>query len=304
MVFSTIFLNLVPLYLLIALGYLATRYLGVEKEGVARLLIYIVTPCVIFLGVIGAGLDRSLFMIAPIFFVTAIFLNLVTHYVSKFIWDDGTERLAAFAAGGGNKGYFGIPLCLSLFGPEALPAAVMTVFGGNLYEMSYGFYSLSRASMTPRQALVKALRVPTLYVFCLALILNLLAISVWSPVLQTLEFAKGAYAFLGMLMIGMGLSGLSWEKASPRFTSLVFFIKFLVQPLLMLLVVELDKSFFGYFSPLVQKVLIVQSLVPLAANIVALSVEVKTHPEKAAFAVFLSTIFALIYIPLVTSWLL
>ena len=45
------------------------------------------------------------------------------------------------------------------------------------------------------------------------------------------------------------------------------------------------------------KVLLVASITPLAANTVVFATELKTHPKKASFAVFLSTIFALLYIP-------
>jgi malate permease and related proteins len=39
------------------------------------------------------------------------------------------------------------------------------------------------------------------------------------------------------------------------------------------------------------------AIVPLAANTVALATELKVHPERAAIAVLLSTLFALFYIP-------
>jgi len=45
------------------------------------------------------------------------------------------------------------------------------------------------------------------------------------------------------------------------------------------------------------------SIFPIAANKVAFATELKVHPEKAALTVFLSTLFALFYIPLVVSLL-
>ncbi len=45
------------------------------------------------------------------------------------------------------------------------------------------------------------------------------------------------------------------------------------------------------------------SIVPLAANTVAIATELKTYPEKASVAVLMSTLFALFFIPLVVSFL-
>ena len=48
-------------------------------------------------------------------------------------------------------------------------------------------------------------------------------------------------------------------------------------------------------------ILILASIVPLAANTVTWATELKAHPEKAAIAVVISTIFALFYIPLIVG---
>ena len=51
-------------------------------------------------------------------------------------------------------------------------------------------------------------------------------------------------------------------------------------------------------------VMIVMSIVPLAANTVALAVEFKTYPEKVTIAVLSSTVFALFYIPFMVTFFL
>jgi predicted permease len=44
-------------------------------------------------------------------------------------------------------------------------------------------------------------------------------------------------------------------------------------------------------------VLLVLSIVPIASNTVAFATKLRAHPEKAAFTVMLSTLVALVYIP-------
>jgi len=44
------------------------------------------------------------------------------------------------------------------------------------------------------------------------------------------------------------------------------------------------------------------AIVPLAANTAAYAIGLRVHPDKAALAVLASTLFALFYIPLITSF--
>ena len=69
----------------------------------------------------------------------------------------------------------------------------------------------------------------------------------------------------------------------------------------MFTVTMLDRLYFRFFDPSIVNVLLILSLVPLAANTVAIATELKTHPEKASLAVLLSTLFALFFIPAMVS---
>jgi malate permease and related proteins len=103
------------------------------------------------------------------------------------------------------------------------------------------------------------------------------------------------------MIIGMGLAGASWKSIDMSFISLTFLAKFICWPGLMALLIFVDKNSLHIFDTDIYNVLIIMSIVPLAANTVAIATELRTHPEKAAVAVLLSTIFALFYIPLIVS---
>ena len=61
---------------------------------------------------------------------------------------------------------------------------------------------------------------------------------------------------------------------------------------------------FILYSDTVHQALILISIMPLAANAVAIASLLRCHPEKTATAVLLSTVFAAIYVPVMVSWLL
>ena len=110
---------------------------------------------------------------------------------------------------------------------------------------------------------------------------------------------RGAYSVLGMMMIGLGLASINRFSIDYLFLGLTFLEKFILWPFIIFLVLVLDNLWLRLYTPAIHKVLVLLSIVPLAANTVAFATELKAEPEKAALAVGLSTLFALFYIPLI-----
>jgi predicted permease len=71
----------------------------------------------------------------------------------------------------------------------------------------------------------------------------------------------------------------------------------------MVLIILIDIRWLHLFNPLIYHVLALLAIVPLAANTVAYATQLNAHPEKAAVTVLASTLWALIYIPLIMSLL-
>jgi predicted permease len=66
-------------------------------------------------------------------------------------------------------------------------------------------------------------------------------------------------------------------------------------------IILIDTQFLHLYNDIIHKILLLISITPLAANMVVFATQLKTHPEKASFAVLLSTLFALFYIPLMVT---
>ena len=104
--------------------------------------------------------------------------------------------------------------------------------------------------------------------------------------------------------MGIGLAGLTQFKLDFKFVGKTFLAKFLVWPLLIFLIVALDRAFLGLYDPISHQALILISIVPLAVNTVIMASLMKSQPERAAATVLLSTLFALFYVPFMTSFFL
>lgn len=143
------------------------------------------------------------------------------------------------------------------------------------------------------------MRLPTLYAFFLGLAVNVLGISFGQIYTDIIISFRGAYTILGMMLIGLGLASFGKYSFDYVFLSLTFLAKFIIWPAVILLIIFLDTLFLHLYTPEIHRVMVLMSIVPLAANTVAYATELKAQPEKASLAVFLSTIFALFYIPFI-----
>ncbi len=296
-VFLTILLKIVPLYLLIALGFVAGRYLAASKETVAKLLIYIIAPAIIFNSVFTTPIAANVLFLPFLFFALCCLICIATFSISKHIWPDATKNVLSFTAGTGNTGYFGLPVAIALFGTDVAGLIIILTLGFILYENSLGFYITARGHHSAKESINRLLALPAIYAFAIALLLNLLGVRFGQAYTDFATYFIGTYTVLGMMLIGLGLAGITAYEFDFKFVTASFLAKFIIWPAVVLAIILLDKTLFGFFSDQIYKVMILLSVVPLAANTVAYATEFNAHPEKASFAVLLSTLFALFYIP-------
>jgi predicted permease len=297
-IFLTLLVKLLPLYGIVFLGWIAGKYLEVKKESIAPLLIYIISPIVVFNGVITTTLNKATLSLPVLYFVLACVLCLTFYFIGKLIWSGSEKNILAFTAGTGNTGYFGLPVVLVLFGDQFLGIAVLSILGFVLFENSLGFFMTAKGQYSSRDALMKVLKLPTLYAFFLGLIVSIADIHIAPTVMDAITSFRGAYVVLGMMLVGLGLSLVTKASLDHTFTGVAFFAKFVAWPVVMGLIIFVDMYFFHFYSSEIYKIMLLMSIVPLASNTVAFATKLNTHPEKAAVTVLLSTIFALVYIPL------
>lgn len=301
-VFTHLLQKILPLYMLILLGVVGGRLLKVQKETIANLLIYILVPVVIFFGVLTVDLTPAKLFIPFIFFTLCCVISLCFFLLTRGFLNPSQRGILSYASGSANTGYFGLPLTIFLLGVDAWGLAILCAFGFIIYESSLGFYFVSRAHHGVRESVRRLLRLPSLYVFVIAIVLNFAGIKKLNDGYHELaENFRGAYTVLGMFLVGLGISHLKKWKMKISVTVLVFFFKFIIWPLVIGSLILCDKMFFHILDDTVHRVMFLMSLVPLPANAVAYASILNTEPEETAVLVLASTIFALVYIPFAVS---
>jgi malate permease and related proteins len=302
--FLTFTVKLLPLYLNILMGYIAGKKLQANQEMVAKLMFYMINPLIIFHGVLNTHLNASILTLPLLTFFIASFLCLIFYRFARRIWDDASKNIMAFSAGSGATGYFGLPLAMMIFDEQTEGIYILALLGVTLYDHSLGYYISFKGLYTPMQCVYKILCLPTIYAFLLGLLLNVIQCPIPEVYREFITPIKGVYVVLGMMIIGMGLANLTQFKLDLKFIGMTFLAKFLVWPLLVLFIIHLDRTFLGIYTPVSHQALILISIVPLAVNTVVMSSLMNWHPEKAAATVLLSTVFALFYVPVMTSFFL
>jgi predicted permease len=296
-------LRLIPLLALVVLGWITGRYLKLTRDAIAPTLIYLLAPLTIFKGVLDAQLNAELLMLPLLYFGLCSAICALAWGLGGRIFPSPSRNILAYTAGNANSGYFGLPAAVALLGAESFPRAVMISFGFTLFEVTVGFYVTARGHHTVKEALVKLLKLPTIYVVALGAILNLAGFRAEGPSFEFLNWIKGTYSTLGMMLIGIALSQVQNFRVDWLFTSFAFALKFLVWPAATALVFYIDKSSGLHFLSLpVKQSMWLVSVLPLAANTVAFASLLKAEPEKCAIAVLLSTLLGMILMSLALQY--
>lgn len=300
-IFFTLVFKMIPFYIYILLGFLAGKLLKAQKETVASLLIYFITPVIIFHGAFTTKITAGTLSLPLLFFLTSVILSLSVFAVARMFIRDTTKNILAFTAGSGNVGYFGLPVAVAIFGDQAAIPVALIILGFAVFENSLGFFITARGHHTVKESLVRVVTLPSIYAFLTGLVLNLSGIRPGQIYFDSVSIFRGAYTLLGMMMIGLGLTSMEKFEVDLKFILSTHLIKFVLWPLAILFIIFLDTHLFRLYDNPIHRIMILISVVPLAANTVAYAAQLKVHPEKAAVAVLLSTIFALAYIPLVVT---
>ncbi|MEO5667585.1 MAG: hypothetical protein ABIR96_05975 [Bdellovibrionota bacterium] len=295
-------LKLVPLLILVVLGWITGKYLGLTRDAVAPTLIYLLAPLTIFKGVLDAQLDAELLLMPFLYFVLCASICGIGWSLSRYFFKSPARNILAYTAGNANAGYFGFPAAVALLGPSAFSRAVMISFGFTLFEATLGFFITARGHHTAPEAFKKLLRLPHIYVFALGIALNFAGFKADGPAFEFFGWIKGCYSTLGMMLIGIALAQVERFRIDWLFTGFAFAMKFLAWPLVTLLVFYIDNvSGMRFLSAPLRQSMWLVSILPMAANTVAFASLLKVEPEKCAVAVLLSTLMGLLLLPFMIS---
>lgn len=296
-----VFFKTISGLLSVIIGFLAGKYSNVERDSIASLLFFFISPIVFFTIPTSTTVTLGHLSITILTFLISTILAAISYYLCSLYWSDYNRNILTLSAGTANAGYFMLPIATALFDDYTLSIYIMAIIGLSIFEASIGFYVCAKSFSSTQESLIKVAKQPILIAFILGCFLSASGFTLPDFLDDFVYNMKGAYSILGMLMIGLGLSTLHKFEIDVRFTLAAFLSKFVLCPLIINIVIIIDKWFIGFYDHNYYNALQLLSTSPMAANLIVISSLHKFHTEKVATTVLLSLIFVLIYTPAMTS---
>ncbi len=279
--------NIVPVFIVIGLGYILERRLVIEIKSISRTIFYVLSPCLVFSSLVNSTVSGGEFWdIASFEILITLGLALVAWGVARALrFDRVTENAFLLATLFVNSGNYGLSVNLLAFGEVALARAIIYFVVSSLLTNTAGVYLASRGKARAFDALRNVLRVPSVYAVLLAVFVRLINLSVTgSPVFRAVEMVGEGAVPLMLLLLGMQLAKTPLTQGL-RTAGLAAFIRLAVAPAIAFALA----TRLGLTGPTLQAC-VVESSMPTAVTTAVLAIEFDARPEFVTSVIFLSTL--------------
>ncbi len=294
-------LSIIFVYVFILLGYMAKRIFkdDMNPKTLTLMSVYFLQPFVTIWGFSTAKLHVEHVYVPLLYLGIILTLLLPTILLGKLIFTDIKER-AIFSIAGfvGNTGNIGIPLGMALFGEQSVIYTTLINIANVFVVYIIGVYIYSRGSFSIRDSLFNIIKIPIIPASIVAIFININNINLSS---QIEEFFKmGAYAgiVLQLFLLGTFLQGIKIRELHARLFIGTVTQKFVIVPLFTFIVLQ-----FTDLPPLVQGVIFMEMMVPLAIANINLASLYNCRPKDVTTLILLTT---LLFIPVlfILNWII
>ncbi len=288
----------------IGAGYLANKLgiMGGEMDQRVTKLILTITLPAMTIGAVATSQDLpdtatllGILKVAAVFYGLAFLLAFL---LPRLLGGTAAQKSVwRFAICFSNVGFIGIPVSVLFFGEEAMIYAVILMLPFNLLSYSFGTLMLTGGI---RDFSWKRMLSPCVVASFLALVLTLARVRPPALVGECLAFVGDITVPMSLLIIGSLLAGLPVGQvfASGRLWGLAA-IRLLVLPLLLWGLLRVLGA-----EELVMQVAVIQMAMPVAANGTMLCLEYGGDKHCMAQATFLTTLLAMVTVPLLATYCL
>jgi malate permease and related proteins len=293
--------NVVPIFILIGLGFGLSKKFNLNIETLSKLIFYVFTPVFIFYNLYTTDLYIDMFKILLFCIVYLIVSDILSRIICKIRkYDTGLASAFKNSIMFNNTGNIGLSLVTLIFGSapfvingqtpylsQALPAQIMIMVFMDLTMNTFGFYNAGRAKRNFKESIRQIFNMPIIYVIPLALLFKYMQLDITAtPIWNTVVYIKGGLVPVALLTLGVQLSKTQFDFRSLN-VHISVFTRLIIGPILALAFIYL----FGFSGVIAQTLLIAYS-VPTAVTTALIAVECDNNPNFASQAVMVSTIFS------------
>lgn len=302
---KNVFTQVFILFILILVGYIATKKNLIDSsltKKLSKLIMNIFLPCMI---INSMQLEYSptilkkvllLILISLLIYAISFLIAIIFKAISKSKNDIGVYQFAILFS---NVGFMGYPIVEAILGKDAIFYAAIFNIPFNLLIMTLGVFVICKENNNYSFSF-KSLINPVIISIFIGLSLFILNIKLPYIINRPIELLGNITTPLSMIVIGsmLCLSSIS-ECVRNKKLYIVSFIRLILMPILIYFILKgivYDKLLFS--------IPIVIVSMPVASNTAILSSEYNANDKLASQLVFMSTLFSILTIPIISSILL
>ena len=285
-----------PILLLIASGYIFQKIFKTDVRSFTKLLIYVLTPVVIFVKILDVEFTGELFLLVGVFallmqaamyLISIVYCRLLRYTKSKT--NAAINALILF-----NTGNYGIPLIDLAFSgsPLAATSQIFIIIMQNITTNTLGVYLAGSGSGNAKNALKSIVKMPVIYIMIAGVIVNLLHVQIPKTIMIPLDYMADGFFAMALIGIGIQLAEVPFEKGGFKKVLGISLLKLISAPVLGFLFVLL----LGIKGMLAQA-LIIGISTPTAINSALLATEFNNEPAFAAQIVVVTTVLCTLTLP-------
>lgn len=299
--------SVVILFVLIFLGYFIGKKGIIRKDcapDLSSLILQVTMPVTVFCSMIrqsDLGLLNKIWQImlmALIFHLVSGLIGLIV--VRSMKLPPQEQGIWIFNFMFSNNGFMGFPLGLAIWGNDGLFLMAVANVVSNFLIFSIGLKMLTRNYPVKEKINLKKMVVNNINIaVVIGFIFYIGQIHLPDQVMDLLNYISNITAGLSMIVVGLSLSRMQIRDvfSNKRMFGLAA-IRLLGIPMLCVLVLSLLPI---HVDPMLKTILILMSALPAASSQTILAEQYGTNTSDAGRAIFITTLFCVVTIPVVMS---
>ena len=283
----TLVINTVlPVFLIIGLGFILGKKKRIDTQPIIDFIVYISGPALIITAFSQSNLTLDNFKIVLI--SAALILLLQGIIVTIILKINKSKKIGLYLPMlCGNTGYLGYPIALFAFGTIGLSNAIVYDMINSIFLFSIGIYIIHH-----RNDIKEMFKIPLLYAAIIGLAVNLLNISIPEMIFKPLEMLGLITIPTALIILGIKLTKLKISHVKTASLASIFRI---TVGFMLGVIITIILNIQG----ITRNVIILEAAMPSAVMSLILTHKYNRDPELVASIVLLSTIISIITIPLI-----
>lgn len=302
--FEQVFLKMIILFIILIIGYVSNKAHILDTVGnktLSALIMNITLPCMVLSSLNQARCTgKDLVTMTGVTVLVFLLLIIMAKVMPILLCTKGDKApVLEFLLVFSNNSFMGYPVIECVLGASALIyASVYSIFTVILF-FSYGVYLFQKGKNGGYCIEWKKMLSPSSIVGVLALILAFFEFRLPKMPYEVLSMLGNVTTPLSMLIIGSSLAAIPVKEVFKGWRIYAFsVVRLLIVPMIVYLV------FFKFISnPTILGVIVLTAAMPSASTTVMFAEQYDNNAPYAAQHVFISTLFAVLTIPLVGNFL-